>query len=50
MRALQLDRPGGIDALTLRDIEAPTAGPGNATNLKANEEWGDVLKAPLYLE
>lgn len=28
MRALQLDRPGGIDALTLRDIEAPTAGPG----------------------
>src|SRR3954471_24600444 len=28
MRALQLDRPGGIEALTLREVPAPTAGPG----------------------
>src|SRR4051812_20198351 len=28
VRALQLDRPGGIDALALRDVSPPAARPG----------------------
>jgi NADPH:quinone reductase-like Zn-dependent oxidoreductase len=28
MRAVQLDRPGGADALTVRDLPAPTRADG----------------------
>ena len=46
MRAVVIDRPGGLDRLKLRDIPEPTAGPGEVLirTRYAGCNWSDIQK------